>query len=170
MFNVYHTKGEPISILDPNDQKAYWDFAKIDFDMLAAHKKGTYRIVSNDHKKYFQIIFDNFKHGFVLAEEADQYLKAQKDEALFQILTALRHVEHDLDFASVFHSIQYTPDYVINNCNEMILFKTGDNWSKVRDKFPTNKIEEAERIFNEVNKHPDPFYWDRIIINKTGTK
>lgn len=170
LIEVYKKQNAPVIILDPNRQKAYFDFPEIDFEKLKLQTRGVYRIISSEFILFFKTVFENFKHGLIVGEESDQYLKAQKNEELFKNLLALRHPEQDNDIVLISHSIMDTADYVIRNCNEIILLKTGDNWSKVKDKFPSSKQREAFEKFNMVNAHESLHHWERIIIIKSGTK
>lgn len=162
--------GEPIIILDENNQQCWWQFPEITFDQYKRMKKGIYRIVSGDFKLFYKITYDNFQGGHVIHEDTSNCFTAQKDMDVFPNFIALRHPDHNNDFTGVFHSILDCPPYVIRQLNEIFLFKTNDVWKMVKDRFPTHLQDIVKAAFDRVNAHPDQYYFERIILQKTGTK
>lgn len=165
------TKHEPLCVLNMSYQGAWMHLPEITMEQWKVMKSGAYQIHDTNYKLFYKIASDKWKTGWkgkIFHEDAGESMKAQKDEDTFGVVIGLRHKHTDL--VQIFHSIADTPPYVIRQLNEMILFKTGDSWSKVEDRFPDFIREEAKRIFDEVNNSPNPYAWGRIILQKTGTR
>lgn len=165
---LFSTEG--IIIYDLNYQKAWSYLSEITMEMWAAMKSGMYRIHDADFMKFYSIAKDKWKTGWrgvIVHEDAGEVITAQKNEKLYAMLIGLRHKATDLVF--VFHSIADVPKYIMRQLNEIVLFKTGDNWDDIKDRFPDDKVEEVRQAFERVNNHKDNFYFERIILRKTGT-
>ena len=103
----------------------------------------------------------------MIGEDSSEYFPPQKITAIYKNIVGLRHKGQDL--ALIFHAIAETPGYIIRQANEIILFKTGDNWEHVKDRFPVHQQEMVKEAFDFVNTHPNKYIWKRIILQKTGT-
>lgn len=170
MIEEPRVKTEGIIIYDENYQKAWHDTAEINMQQWFSMTRGKYKITDPDYMKFYEIASDKWKRGWsgtIIHEDAGTMLGPQKNEDLFRMLISLRHKATDLNF--VFHSLLDTPPYVIRQLNEMILFKTGDNWKSCKDRIPDDKQEEVHQAFDQVNTDPSQFAWKRIILRKTGT-
>jgi len=157
-------------IYDENYQKAWSDVPEITMDQWYGMTKGKYKITDPDFMKFYEIASDKWKRGWkgvIVHEDAGTMLTPQKNNELFKMLTSLRHKETDLIL--VFHSLLDTPPYVIRQLNEIILFKTGDNWVSARERFPDDRREEMKIAFDQVNGDASQWAWKRIILRKTGT-
>lgn len=170
MIDVPRVSNEGIIIYDENYQKAWQNVTEINMQQWEGMKKGRYKISDPDYKKFYSIASEKYKRGWagtIIHEDAGNALGPQKDDALFRNLIGLRHKATDLIF--VFHSLADTPAYVMRQLNEIILFKTGDSWSKVADRPPDDKVEEVKAAFEFVNQSPNRFAWKRVILRPTGT-
>lgn len=164
---------EPVIILDPNNQKTWWEYPQITLEQLPKLQGGVYRIVTMKYKDFFNTVYNKWrpkKGAQVVGEDASNYLTPQQDMDIYPNLIGLRHPDHNMDFTGITHSIYRTPGYIIEQANEVILFKTGDVWNKCTDRIPDNVKEEFKKAFDEVNADPDPYAYRRIIISKTGNK
>lgn len=161
---------EPCIILDPNRQARWFPYPAINFELFKGLTKGIYRINTDEYRKFFDIAFNYYRHGIIVAEDASNFLTSQKDEVIFPNLVALRHPDHDVDIVFTTHSISETPKYIFRQLNEVILFKTGDTWEDAETRIPDDKKEEFRTKFKIVNEHEDNFHFERIILQKTGTK
>lgn len=161
---------EPIIILSPNRQIKWEKYGEITLEQLKGMKKGVYRIHTTDFKKFFNIIYNYFQHGVVIAEDATGFLTPQVDTDIFSVIVGLRHPDHDVDILFILHAISRTPMYIIEQLDEIILHKTGENWENIKDRIPFVIREEFKAAFIKVNTDPDPFAKARIIIKKTGKK
>ncbi len=158
-----------VIIHDPNRQTKYLQFAEINFDQFRNMKKGCYRINNGEFKTFFNITYNHFKNGLVVSEDASTYLTPYPDKEIYPNLIALRHKDHNVDLIFVAHALRRVPPYLIEQLNEIVLFKTGDSWEKIKDRFPDNKVEEIKKAFDEVNGDPNPHAKRKITILKTGT-
>lgn len=157
-------------IYDENYQKAWLDVPEITMQQWAGMKTGHYKITDPDFMKFYELASDKWKGGWkgvIVHEDAGTMLTSQKNDKLFKMLISLRHKATDLMF--VFHSLMDTPPYVIRQLNEIILFKTGDNWASARERIPDDKQEEVRLAFDQVNQSENQWAWKRIILRKTGT-
>lgn len=164
---------EPLIILDPNNQIRWYHYPEITLEKFETWKstsKGRYRIITHEFERFFQIAFDRFKNGQIVAEEASMFCTPQMNKAIYNPMIALRHIDHNVDISYVFHSMKRVPDYMREQLNEIILFKTGDVWDNVAGKFPEHIRDEAEEKFNEIANSDNQYIWKRIILQKTGTK
>ena len=159
---------EPVIIFDPSNQTKWHKYPAIDFEMYKKMKSGIYRINSMDHKTFFDITFNNFKGGQAVCEDASNYLLPNVDREIYPNLVALRHPDHDIDIHFTGHTVKRLPTYIIEMLNELVLFKTGDIWEEISGRIPQRLRDEFKKCFERVNSHPDPFYWERFTISKTG--
>ena len=157
-------------IYDENYQKAWLDVPEISMDQWKSMTRGKYKVTDPDFVKFYEIASEKWKRGWqgvIVHEDAGTMLGSQKNDKLFKMLISLRHKATDL--VLVFHSLMDTPPYVIRQLNEIILFKTGDNWTSARERFPDDKQEEIRQAFDQVNNSESQWAWKRIILRKTGT-
>lgn len=167
---IIDSRSEAVIVHDTNNQKKYWHLPEITLQQFKQQKSGKYRCLHPNYEEFFQAAFDHFKHGMVVSEDASNYLTPQKNMKIFPILIALRHDDHDDDIIFVTHSIADTPKYIIRQCNEILLFKTGDVWDDVKGRFDLDVRDQAEKAFNEVNNSSFQYIFRKIVILKTGTK
>lgn len=166
---VIEADNEPVIIHDNNNQVKYWKYPEISLEQFANQKSGKYRILTDDHEAFWYTARNGeFKGGKIISEDASVYLTPQKNMKIYPNLISLRHPDYDCDIILVAHAVQDMPEYIIRQANEIVLFKTGDNWKTIRDRFPDHVRAEAERIFNEVNNSEDPHIFRRIIIRSTN--
>lgn len=159
---------EPVIVLDPNNQKKWWSYPSINFEQLERMESGTYRIVTMDYGRFFEIIYKGKKKFQVVSDDTSVWITPHKDMRVYPSLVGLRHGDNDLYFIT--HAVRRTPEYLIELANEVLLYKTGDTWEKCYDRIPERIRDEFKEAFDKVNADPDPHAWERIIITKTGTK
>lgn len=164
---LIHSRKEPVIIHNQGYQKAYAEFPSISLEQVAQMKSGKYQTHDPDHLTFFQTCVQNFRNGLLVAEDTSEYLTHTKNMTVYPLLIKLRHL--GVDVIMVFHSLADTPKYVLRQCNEVILFKTGDVWKDCVDKITEDKVEEFEKKFFTVKNHTNQFHWERIVIMKTGT-
>jgi ABC-type sugar transport system ATPase subunit len=155
---------EPIIILSPNRQAKWEKYSEITLEQFKYMKKGIYRIHTTDFKQFFSIANQYFKHGVIICEDATAFLTPNVDKEIFAIITGLRHPDHDVDIIFVTHAIYRTPSYIIEQLDELILFKTGETWDKVQIRIPDNLKEEVKAAFIEVNSSPDFYAKKKILL------
>lgn len=158
-------------IHDPNEQAAWYHLPEISLNEFERLKRGTksmYRTCDPDYEKFFHIAFTNFQDGCIITEDATNYLGDKPNRAIMPNLIGLRHPKHNVDIIMITHSIMDAPKYIIRQCNELILKKTGDVWDDVKGRFE-KKREEVEKAFRFVNDSENPYEWERIVLHKTGT-
>lgn len=161
------SRNEPVIVHNQGQQKIWSDYPVISFEQMAKMKRGKYQVQEPDPLRFYQIAYDNLRNIFVIGEDASEYLPPQKIQAIYKNVVGLRHKGQDL--ALILHAIAETPGYIIRQLNEIVLFKTGDNWEHVKDRFPVHQQEMVEEIFNQVNRDPFKYAWKRVILQKTGT-
>ena len=158
---------EGVIVHNQGQQKVYSDLPVISFEQLKKMKSGKYQIQEPDHLEFFKTVYENFRNGFVVGEDSSEYMPPQKIQAIYKLVVGLRH--KGIDLALIFHAIAETPPYIIRQANEIILFKTSDNWENVKERFPLHLQDYCEKIFNEVNTSTNKFTFKRMILQKTGT-
>lgn len=169
IVKLIDSRKEAVIIHDTNNQDKYYKYPEITLAQFKAMKSGKYRITHYDYKEFWNTAFNHFKNGLIVSEDASNYLGPQRDKDIFPNLIALRHPDHNCDIIMVTHSLMDTPSYIIRQSNEIILFKTGDAWDKVEDRFPDHVRAEAEQKFHAINTSDNQYIWDKIVILKTGT-
>lgn len=96
----------------------------------------------------------NTENGVFVFEEATIYFKNKStDEKLTEILVRKRHTNNTIFL--VFHSLGSIPKYIYQLSNYIVLFKTNDSVSDVKQKFGRENFINA---FNEVQSNPDKHY------------
>jgi hypothetical protein len=157
---------EPVIIVSPNRQAKWLKYPEINLEQFKLMKKGVYRIHTGDFKLFFKIAYDHFGPGVIVAEDATGFLTPQPDREIYPMLVGLRHPDHDVDILGITHAVYRTPAYIIEQADEMILFKTGETWDKVQMRIPDHLKEEVKEAFIRVNGSPDQFARERIILKK----
>ncbi len=155
---------EAVIVHDMSKQAAYYHLAEIDINQFSRQKSGAYRITTRDHRLFFQTAHDHFKNGLIVSEDASNYLKPSMDMDIYPSIISLRHPEHNVDILFVLHALRRLPPYVAEQLNKIILFKTGDVWDKIKDRFPDNQVDEVKEIFNKVNNSSNPHECEIINI------
>lgn len=170
MLEHPRVKAEAIIIYDENRQKKWIHLPEITMDQWRGMISGFYRITDPDYEMFYEILSEKYKRGWkgtVVHEDAGVALGAQKNPKLFKNIIGLRHKETDL--VKVFHALKEVPPYIMRQLNDLILFKTGDNWKDVADRFPDDKVEEVRKAFEFVNSSPNRHIFKRITLRATGT-
>lgn len=163
-----HVKyNEPVIIYDPNSQAKWMKYPAIDLDLLKKMKSGIYRVNSSDHKLFFQTVSDHVRGFEVIADDSSDYLTMHLDKAIYSNVIGLRHKDNDL--YAIMHAVQRIPDYIREQANDLVLYKTGDILERCIERIPESKRDEFKIVFNQVNSDPDPHAWRRMILRKTGT-
>lgn len=160
---------EPAIILDPNRQTRWFPYPAIDFDLLPKLRRGIYRINTMEYERFFATVFNDLKGIQVVCEDSSNYLGTQKNMKIYPNLIGLRHPDHDCDIHFIAHAVSRLPGYIIEQLNEVVLFKTGDTWDKIQDRIPDHLRDDFKACFDRVNTHPDDHYFERFTIQKTGT-
>lgn len=161
------SRNEGVIVHNQGQQKAYSDLPVISFEKMKLMKSGKYQVQEPDALEFYQIAYNNFRNGFVVGEDASEYMPPQKIQSIYKLVIGLRH--KGIDLALIFHSIAETPPYIIRQANEIILFKTSDNWENVKDRFPEHQQDYCKKIFDQVNKSDFKYTFKRMILQKTGT-
>lgn len=156
---------DKIAVHDPNRQAAWLHLPEITLDEFARMKKGMYRITDPDYKRFFRIAFESFRNGIIISEDASNYLTPLPNMDIYPNLIALRH--NDVDLIMITHSLKRTPNYIIEQTNELLLKKTNDVWKRVSDRF--QDPDKVKPYFDRVNSSKNQYEWERIILSKTGT-
>lgn len=91
--------------------------------------------------------------GFnILFEDASGFLRGKQSAELIRLIVARRHQQNN--FIILFHSINRIPPELLEYCNLLVIFKTGDNLKDIDHKFNNNKINEAfKQVTESKNKH-----------------
>lgn len=161
---------EPWAIYDPNQQAIWRKYPAIDLSKYKRMTSGIYRIISPSWEDFFEVTFTYFKNGCVYCDDAGPYLPDKKDDDIYPNLIALRHPDHNIDIGFGTHAISETSKFILRNCHEMFLGKTGDNWKDCKDRISDHKVDLVRSAFDNVNADPDPHAFERIVILKTGSK
>ncbi|MES3019389.1 MAG: hypothetical protein V4721_16500 [Bacteroidota bacterium] len=170
LLDVPRVAAEGRIIYDRNYQKAWSHLPEINMDQWFKMVNGFYRIADPDFGLFYEIAKDKWKRGWkgtIGHEDAGEDLSSQKNTDVYGNIIGLRHKA--TDWLGVFHSGADTPPYILRQMNEIVLFKTGDNWSKIADRFPDDKVEEVKKWFEWVNQSENKFAFKRIILRATGT-
>lgn len=149
-----------VTILDPNNEKDLAaKYSEITMDKVPLQKTGTYRVVSRDFKTFAKACLQNYnehseKEGLVCMDDLTSFVPQQKDEDLTELMVSVRHSR--LDMILVFHQLWRVPPYILDNAQQLVLFKTGESTDK-KDlaRFPhSHRVLDAfKRVAGNVNRH-----------------
>lgn len=164
---------EPFVIYDKSGQGRWKKYPAISLQQFRGIKSGVpncvYRIhPEEDWQDFFEVMFTYYRRGMALCEDAGHYLPDKKDDDIYSNIISLRHPDHDIDIGFTTHAISETPRFILRHSNELLLWKTGDNWKDVQDRIRNDKIEEVRKVFDYVNASSDPHEFDRVVLNQTG--
>lgn len=101
----------------------------------------------------------DYSNGNLVLDDCRYYVKSRIEESVRK--TLVRRRQKSIDVYAVAHSLSEVPPTFWVFCTHLILFKTRDNTSRVKQNIP--KYQELERVhIPEINKHPNHHYY-RVI-------
>lgn len=105
-------------------------------------------------QKYFISVIKKLTGFNILFEDASGFLRGKQSAELIRLIVARRHQQNN--FIILFHSINRIPPELLEYCNLLIIFKTGDNLKDVENKFNNPKINNA---FSEVSASKNKYFY-----------
>jgi hypothetical protein len=132
---------------------------------IANQVKGVYQCQTTDWKGFIGEQLKNYhrdskKSGMIVLDDASSYV-LHLYQPLLDLMIGLRHKK--LDIIHVHHQLWRVPPFIIDNCQVLILFKTGEAIEKgdVKRFRHGDKIMEAQRI---VEAHPDKHFCKMVKL------
>jgi len=156
-----------VTALDFNSEIDY--LAEIPLEMVPKQNKGNYKVTTVNWQRFIELCRINYpekggkKKGLIVFEDASGYIKSQEHKPLMALMTGVRH--RKLDILFIFHQLWRIPPFVMDQAQELVLFKTGE----AQDKGDVKKFRHGDRImkaFEEVEKNPNVHHFE--IVKLTG--
>lgn len=122
--------------------------------LIPALKKGIKRIVGHDTDIAMKKL-PKYRNGFLVFDDATNYVDYFRDKNLIQILTLRRH--RNVDSIFIFHSLRTIPVDFYKYSSYLILFKTNDTEKEIKNLMKLTKFDEILKAYQELkdskNKH-----------------
>jgi hypothetical protein len=132
----------------------------ITIEQLPYWKSGTYRIFGSNMEEIKAAIDQNLKNCFLIWEDATKYFKSQLTKVEQRSLYDTK--QKNIDSIYVFHSFRKTTVEVLENCDILLLKKTGDSRTLVNSKFQNPDV---TALFDHVKEQKDKYYTTSIFVN-----
>jgi len=87
----------------------------------------------------------------IVFEDASGFLRGKQSKEMARLMVGRRHTGNN--FIILFHSINRVPPELMEYCNYLILFKTGDNLKDVDTKFKTPLINQMFLTLQSKKEH-----------------
>lgn len=101
-----------------------------------------------------QVMWDNYENGVLVLDDCLEMIGANLVEEVGTIMRGYR--QHNIDLFAIFHSLNQVPPKFWEHCNGyLVIFKTQDNWKRIKDKLPQHKIGEIEQTWQRVMQKSD---------------
>lgn len=144
-------------VIDP-DGMEWNDLSEIDIARVGEvlpNKKARVISPSADDLDFLK----DFQQGNLVLDDCRYYVKSRIEESIRQ--TLVRRRQKEIDVYAVAHSMTEVPPTFWVFATHLILFKTKDNPSRLRQNIPMYK-EMTEKHIPEINSHPSHHYY-RVI-------
>ena len=149
-----------IIIYDTDDNDLYKDIPTIEIDYVPALKRGVYKCIDTDYKRFIKVMRWKCRNKLVILEDATKYLQYAYDD-VYNAALASKQRNNDLLFT--FHSFRKVRPDFIDAANILTIFKTGEQWKNFKDKLPEPHI--IKPVFEVVAAHPSPYFNRSVKIN-----
>jgi|TARA_R110002020_G_scaffold301894_5_gene517330 hypothetical protein len=146
-------------VIDP-DGMEWNDLTEIDITRVGEVQDGKKaRVISPsaDDLEYLK----EFEDGNLVLDDCRYYVKSRIEESIRQ--TLVRRRQKGIDVYAVGHSLTEIPPTFWVFATHIILFKTKDNVSRLRQNIPNYK-EMTEKHIPEINAHPSHHYYRVITL------
>lgn len=159
LFNAYLKRGIKVIVIDTFDHPAYRKFPIITMDKFTLFKTGVGRIIikAADVPKLNSFLnqHPNTWNSLLFYEDARKHTQAYVDDSLIELIGDSKQKNIDIGF--MYHCFAHAPLDLYRYFDFIQLFKTQDS-PQARAKALEACINDAMAVYEEVKKHPSPFY------------
>ncbi len=162
LIEIYaQATNKPVIIYDTDDNDIYSHINTIAIEHIPALKKGVYKCIDIDYKKFIAIIRWKCWNKLIVFEDATKYLQYAYEDVYN---TALASKQRNNDILFTFHSFRKVRPDFFDVANSLTLFKTGEQWTTtLTKKVPMSHL--VKPVFDAVHKHPSKYYHQDVRIN-----
>lgn len=146
-------------VIDP-DGMEWNDLVEIDVARVGEVQDGKKARVIAPSAEELDYLKD-FQDGNLVLDDCRYYVKSRIEESIRQ--TLVRRRQKGIDVYAVGHSLTEIPPTFWVFATHIILFKTKDNVSRLRQNIPNYK-EMTEKHIPEINSHPSHHYYRVITL------
>lgn len=153
-----YPKERNVLIADPDGyEPAWYKYPQIpDVNLIPSMTKHRFRHMAPDKEDLE--IYKYFRHGLLVLDDCNHYLRANLQYAMKQIM--IRRRQNDVDIIAVAHSLSEVPARFWSFASHLVLFKTGA--TRKQENVPSFIKDEGH--VNEVNEHPSRYYHKMIQL------
>lgn len=159
LMNIYPKKNMKVLIIDTFDHPSYRDVKILPMDKLKLWNSGIYRVFTpaEDIPKLNKILNDSPKIWNTLLVYEDSYKHTFKkiDRSLIQLIADSK--QKNIDIVFMYHNFGQAPPDLYRYLDYIELFKTKDS-PECRKNFMPGYFDLANKVYNEVKNHSNPFY------------
>ena len=155
-----YKQDKAIIIYDTDDNDIYQAIPTIDIDYIPALKKGLYKCIDVDYKRFIKVMRWECSNKLIILEDATKYLQYAFEDVYN---TALATKQRNNDLLLTFHSFRKVRPDFFEVANILTIFKTGEQWNNFKYKLPQPHL--IKPVFELVAQHPSPFFNRSIKIN-----
>jgi hypothetical protein len=147
-----------ILVVDDAGHPSYKDFDTVSINGIHKSKSRYVRCEEANEDELFHYIQHYVSNTFVIFEDAGKYMSANSTNAQKSCIKDMR--KNNKDFSFMFHYLSEVPIAVIKHHQELILFKTLDDFTSKQGKWANWHI--IKNVGLEIAKNKNPHY-SRII-------
>ena len=160
-------KSRAVILYDLSNEPKYRNFPVITSKTIraqgAAIQPGIYRFSSADDKRSIEFFREYLRNAVLVFEDASSYVPANLPDYLITLISIRRQLGLDLFF--VFHALRMVPPRILTMCNYILIKKTGDSISKLKnlDSLPHPALVIA--AWKKVQADPNPYAFVNVPVN-----
>lgn len=146
-------------VINPTFEKKWDEFPKIkeedaeELKTFTGIKQIQPKPIFGNMKKSFlamlQLVWDNYYNGTMVIDDCREIISANLQDEVGSIMRGYR--QHNLDLFTIFHSLNQVPPQVWEHSNGyLVMFKSQENWHKLKVKLPETHIALMEQTWKKV--------------------
>lgn len=157
LLKAYLKRDMKVLIVDTFDHPSYRDIPIITQEQLEGWNKGCYRIFVPVDKmpQLCNIIAEKVWNALIVFEDSHKHQYNKIDRSIMRLIGDSK--QKNIDILFMYHNWGLAPKDLYRYLDFIELFKTKDHPAVRKDDMP-GYYEVAERVYNEVKKHPSRYY------------
>jgi len=157
-----------VTLYDWDDDPMYDDYPVIELEQVKRQESGIYKVQNRDWKGVIDCFAERTPEGkalvadrAILLEDITSYLPSNEYKPLTGKMGSCRKDRCDIFVTA--HQINRCPNYVLQNLDMLVLFKTSDNLDQVV-KDSVRKPELVIRAFERIKRSTNPHAYEVVML------
>jgi len=150
---------ERVLIYDRRKDKEWKDVKEISVNEIKDFK-GLARITNIDVDLVISEIEKNYRNGLLIFEDAGAYIKPQREDILYDIVSTIRQRGIDVSFS--FWALEEVPLTILRFTNYIIVKKTNDNIDNIEKRYKSHP--QIITAFNEAKASENKYFSKEVMI------